>query len=498
MLISSRALGAALAVAVTMAASAVQAERLSLDLQVRELVNKIFESDLKACKAQNGRLLKLIADPQFAQQAPRTQGLAYVAAISCAPDDSAQAVTAARSLVALPVDPRLAYFGRETLMDDAQKRGVTDDYLTQLYAVIDADPSLIAKWKARYLYWILGRVKDDPAKEVALLDRFHTVPWTDRANQDADRNAWAVRRARRFVEAGQGSKARSALEGVTHVDDLLTVAQDRRFQPLWADLEADGRFAWVRIAEAELAEELARMEAEPNTLEPVSQAMGSLRALNRHDEAVALGEAYAKRLRGGETFTDANDQRSWMLNSLAYVYFDLGRYEEADKVVLEAVGEDRVSQTINRSEMLNTAGRPKDALKALETVEAKQTSKYGLMWVDSGRVCAHAQLGDKAAAAAAIATMRARWKDNAKALQEALLCLDAQDEAAALYVKRLDDPTERATALSAFRTGLPPPKLTPYAAMLKARDEAVRSRPDVVAALNKWGRALTIPLGGDL
>jgi hypothetical protein len=317
MSMSSRALGAALAVALAMSASVAQAERLSLDLQVRELVDKIFESDLKACKAQNGRLLKLIADPRFAQQAPRTQGLAYVAAISCAPDGGAQAVTAARSLVQLPVDPRIAYFGHETLMTDAQERGATDDYLTHLYAAIDADPTLIAKWKTRYLYWILTQVKDDPAKEVALLDRFHTVPWTDREAQDSDRNSWAVRRARRFVEAGQRSKARTVLEGVTHVDDLLTVAQDRRFEPLWPDLETDGRFAWVKLAEAELAAEQARMKAEPSILQPVSEAMASLRALGRHDEAVALGEAYAARLRKGETFTDADDQRAWMLNSLA-------------------------------------------------------------------------------------------------------------------------------------------------------------------------------------
>lgn len=498
MRISSRALGVALAMAVAMTTSAARAEKLSLDLQVREVVEDIFQSDFKACKARNGRLLKLIADPQFTQQPPRTQGLAHVAVIVCAPTGGARSVAAARSLVKLTIEPRLTYLGHEILMSDAQERGATDDYLTQLYAAIDADPSLLAEMKVRYLYWILTQVKDDPVKEAALLDRLHTVPWTEPAAQDADRNSWAVRRARRFVEAGEKSKARALLENVTHVDDLLTVAQDRRFEPLWPDLEADGRFAWVKTAEAELASQRARIGAEPNTLEPVSQAIGGLRALGRYDEAVTLAETYAARLRQGDTFTDAEDQRSWLLNSLAYLYFDLGRYDEADKVVLEAVGKDSVSQTINRAEMLNAAGRPTEALKALDKVDAKQTSKYGLMWVESGRVCAHAQLADKAAAQAATAAMRPRWKDNANAMKEALLCLDAQDEAAALYVKRLDDPTERASALSAFRTGLPPPKPAPYATTLEGRDAAVRARPEVVAALNKWGRALTVPLGGDL
>ena len=498
MRISSRALGVALAMAAAMTASTAGAERLSLDLQVRELVHQIFESEFKACKAQNGRLMKLIADPRFTQQAPRTQGLAYMAAIVCTPSDNAQALTAARSLAKLPVDSGMTYLARGILMGDAQKREATDEFLTQLYAVIDSDPSDIADWDPWRLQWIQLQLRADPVKEAELLEKLHAVPWTQPAMLDLDRNDWAVRRARRLVETDQKAKARSVINGVTDARALMTVAQDRRFAPLWPDLEADGRFAWVKLAEAQLASEQARMKAEPNTLEPVSEAIGSLRALGRHDQAVTLGEAYAARLRQGDTFTDAKDHRSWMLNTLAYVYFDLGRYDEADKLVLEAVGDDRVSQTINRSEMLNATGRPAEALKALEKVDAKQSSKYGLMWVESGRVCAHVQLGDKAAAETAVAALRPRWKDNANALRDALLCLDAQDEAAALYVKRLEDPAERANALEAFRTGLPAPKPAPFAVTLEARDDAVRARPDVVAALNKWGRALKVPLWGDL
>ena len=496
MRMSSRALGVALALAVTMAASTAGAERLSLDLQVRELVSKVFESEFKTCKAQNARLMKLIADPAFVQQAPRTQGLAYMAAIACAPEGSGQDLTAARNLIKLPIDPVMTYFGRDTLLDDAEARKATDDYLVQLYAVIDADPSTIADWSPWRVRWILGQLRDDPVKEAELLNKLHAVPWTQRTLRDMDHNDWAVRRARRLMDTGETAKARGALDGVTDVDALLTVAQDRRFEPLWRDLEADGRFDWVKVVEAELVTEQARMKAEPNTLEPVSEALGSLRALGRHGEAVTLGEAYAARLRQGDTFTDAKDHRSWMLNSLAYVYFDLGRYDEADKVVLEAVGKDRVSQTINRAILLNRAGKPAEALNALEAVDVKQAAKFGLMLLDSTKACAHVQLGDKAAAEALVATMRPRWKDNAGALKQALLCVDAQDEAAALYLKRLEDPVERAAALSAFRTGLPAPKPAPYTATLEARDEAVRARPDVAAALKTWGRAVKVPLYG--
>lgn len=498
MRISSRAVGAALAMAVAMTASAAGAERLSFDLQVRELAEKLAGNDFKSCKSLNPRLMKLIGDAQFPSLAPRTQAYAYFAAIGCAPDGGPQAVTAARSLVKLPVDAKLTYFGHSTLLLDAQKRDATGDYLAELHAIIADDPTALEDWEPRHFSWILTEVKDDPVQEAALLDDLHAVPWTHRAMREMDKNGWAVRRARRFVEAGDTPKARALLNGVTSPDSLMEVYQDRRFAPLWPELEADGRFDWVKLVEAALADKEAWMKAEPNTLEPVSEAIGSLRALKRYDEAVALGEAYAARLRKDETFTDGKDQRSWILNNLAYAYFDLGRFDEADKVVVEAMGEDLVSQAINRGVMLNNAGRPDQALKAVEKVPPGQSSKYGLMWLDSTRACAHAQLGNKAAAEALLDSMRPRWKDNASAVSRTLLCLDAQDEAAALYVKRLDDPTERARVLSAFRTSVPAPVVSPNGKLIEARGEAVRARPEVAAALRKWGRPLTLPLSGDL
>ena len=493
----TRAASAALAVAVAMTASAARAEKLSLDLELRELAQKVLESDFKACKALNPKLLKAMADPRFGQQAPRTRALVLYAAIGCAPKGGDQALTSARQLAALPVDPRLTYYGRLTLLGDARKREATADYLTILEAIIESDPALIEDWEPRDFNWILERVKDDPAQDAALLDHLHTVPWTERAAREVDRNSWAVRRARRFVEAGEVAKARVLLDMVTSTDSLLAVAQDRRFERLWPQMQADGRFDWTRLVEAELAEDQARIKAEPNLLEPAASAIANLRGLSRYDEAMALGEAYAARLRKGDTFTDAERYKAWLLNALAYGYFDVGRFDDADRLMVEATSKDDVSQAINRAEMLDLAGRPAQALKALEDVTFDNTSKYGLMWVDAARVCAKVQLGDKAAAEALLPSMRARWKDNAKALNRALMCLDAQDEAAALYVRRLEDPVERDGALGAFRDSRPSPVISPIQAQLRDRRLAVQARPEVQAALRKWGRPLTLPLSGD-
>lgn len=494
---SSRALSAALAMAFAMTASAARPEKLSLDLQLRELVQTVLDSDFKACKAQNGKLLKAAADPRFEQQIPRTRALVLYALIACAPKDGDQALVASRRLAPLPVDPRLTYVARLNLLSDARKRDAPADYLAVLDAIIDADPSLLADWEPWDFSWILDKVKDDSAQDAALLDRLHAVPWTNRESRNADRNSLAVRRARRFVEAGEIGKARVLLDQVTRTSSLLVVAQDKRFERLWPQMQSDGRFDWTRLVEAELAEDQARMKAEPNLLEPVASAIADLRGLSRYDEAVALGETYAARLRKGDTFTDAERQRAWLFNALAYAYFDIGRFDDADRVMVESIGKDQVSQTINRAEMLNLAGRPTQALKVLEDVKADDASKYGQMWVESARVCAKIQLGDKAAAETAAAAMRDRWKTNANALNRALMCLGADDEVAALYIRRLGDPVERASALEAFRDSRPSPALTPIQVQLRARHEAIIARPDVQAALLKWGRPLTLPLSGD-
>lgn len=503
MLFSSRAGSAALGLALTLALSltavapAARAGTPDLGQQLRDLTQVALDSEFKACKSINGKLTKAIADPQFEQLSPDMRGVALYVAIFCAPEKSDQAVTAARRLVKLPVDPRLLYGGQLALIQDAYKREAPADYVAALDAIIEADPTLVADWKPEDVYWILRKVKDDPALEGVLLDHLHAVPWTHADARETDANGWAVRRARRLLEAGDAAKARAVLDGVTSTSQLLIVAQDRRFEPLWPQLQAEGRFDWIKLVQAELAAHQDRIKAEPTLLEPVTQALGDLWALERYDDAVALGDAYAARLRKGDIFTDAKEQRSWLLNQLAQVYYALGRFDAADALMVEATGEDPVSQAINRSEMLDGAGRPAEALKLLQAIDGKKASDYGQMWQISGQACVKFDLGDKAAADTLIAAMRPRWKDNADALGAALLCVGADDELAALYVRRLNDPIERAGVLAQFRNTRPARVEAPVYARREAHRRAIIARPEVVAALSHWGRPLDLPLSGN-
>ncbi|WP_395444631.1 hypothetical protein [Caulobacter sp. UC70_42] len=51
-------------------------------------------------------------------------------------------------------------------------------------------------------------------------------------------------------------------------------------------------------------------------------------------------------------------------------------------------------------------------------------------------------------------------------------------------------------ALEAFRTARPPPSESAYEKTFHARLESVQARPEVQAAVARWGRVLTVPLAG--
>ena len=84
--------------------------------------------------------------------------------------------------------------------------------------------------------------------------------------------------------------------------------------------------------------------------------------------------------------------------------------------------------------------------------------------------------------------MRENEKASLGALNIALMCAGKDDEAAALYVRRLGDPVERSNALEEMQEYLDPATHTPILRALGARHAAIRARPEVQAAIARVGR----------
>lgn len=452
--------------------------------------------DATRCKPVDTRLDRLAADPRFGTMPREEQRLALMMLLACSPMQTPRAVAAAARLAPITTDPGEVRIANMTLLFDAQSRQDAKAFAGAVGRIVDSDPEVLAGIDPMAFGWAQTPIQDDAAFYADYLSHLRAVPWQSPAGRMTSDNAWALELARLTIEGGDRTKTKALLDRADQPYVWLSVAQDRRFAALWPEFEAEGRFDWIKLQTAALETLRERARAEPKLLIHVTGQIDALRALGRYDEALALGEDYARRFKAREAFDDAEDQRAWVLNGHAYTLFDLGRYADADKVMAEADGDDQVSQRINRAELLIDAGQAARALKVLDSVKEKNSSPYGLMWRDASRACAKAQLGDLTAARAQAQAMAPRWKENGAALTKALVCAEQADEAAALYVRRLDDPATRAETLEAFRTGRAPPNETELHKAFRGRLAAVQARPEVQAALGRWGRPLTTPLGG--
>lgn len=449
------------------------------------------------CKPVDARLDRLAAAPGFDALPADHRRLALMMVLACAPPSSPKAVAAATRLVPIVSDPDQARVANMTLMFDAQARQDAGAFAAAVNRVVDTDPEILSELDPAAFGWAQVALQENPVPYADYLTHLRAVPWLSPMGRSMSDNTWALALARMAVESGDRTKAKALLDRAEEPYIWLSVAQDRRFAALWPDLEAEGRFDWIKVQTAALESRRERARREPKLLIHVVGQLEALRALERYDEALSLGQDYIARMKRRDAFEDVREQRAWLLNNHAYTLFDLGRHDEADKAMADAAGlDDGVSQRINRAELLIDSGAAAHALKVLATVDEKQSSPYGVMWRDASQACAKAQLGDLAAARALAQAMTGRWKDNPAALTKALVCARQDDEAAELYVRRLDDPAARAEALEAFQDGRAPPTQSPLNRAFHDRLAAVQARPEVQAAVARWGRALTLPLAG--
>ncbi|WP_395444630.1 hypothetical protein [Caulobacter sp. UC70_42] len=339
-----------------------------LRTEVAAVADMLFtgKNDPSLCKPVEARLARIEADPGLKDLPSPFQRVALLMVLACAKADSPTALSAATRLAPIAQDRGEILAANWVLLRDGERRRDTRTFIGAVGRLIDVDASVFADTDPRAFGWATERARGDTALTADLLTHLRAVPWRDAAGRDAVDNGWAQSLARIAVEGGDKTKALALLDRTTDPLALLDVAQDRRFEKIWPEMEAAGRFDWLKVQTIDLERWREARRRQPELLINVTSEIDALRALGRYDEALALGEDHVRRLKAGETFEDADDQRSWMLNSHAYTLSALGRYEDADRIMIEAEGKDGVSQRINRAELLIDAGQAARALKVLE------------------------------------------------------------------------------------------------------------------------------------
>jgi tetratricopeptide (TPR) repeat protein len=301
-----------------------------------------------------------------------------------------------------------------------------------------------------------------------------------------------------LAEEGDAAGARAMVRTLTDPGLLAEMMFDPRFRGILpADLDLRS------VAETQLTREKEAAARHPDRLDPLINAAIDLRRLGRPQESLTLLQSVSGQIEDKTAFKDRDDKLPWYWDALARTYVALGRYEEAVAAFRKgiAVGEREglnVSQTINLAHAQVQFGHGEDALQTLSGFDdpKRQASPYGLMEMHLARGCAQAAAAHPGAAAADLAFARAHEKDHPEALADLYLCLGNMDEAAAAFIRRLQDPDRRAQALKQLSDYEERPSSMP-APLFERQYKALKARPDVRAAIEQAGGLRRIPLQPD-
>lgn len=479
-----------------------QLDMIRLADQARTAAATVFQSRGEACAGQAPVLTAVLADRRFDRLPVDIRRGFLFAVLMCGDDgDPARPLEAARRLEPLAEDPVEIAAIAAARIGDALGRG---DHVaaTRLFLDMAGDhPDIVAGWEPELVGAFTDYLDADPDLAIRALKTIAALPWTSEASARAARNEWALALGWQLADRGRLEEAAAAVEKADSLYARLVIAGDRRFERLWPRFAADGRFDWTALGEAQLARARAEVADHPDSLRPAAELVAALRALGRHQEAIAVGEAFRARIEDGEAFEDAGAQSDELLKQLAQALFETGQTARAEAVFRQAIGDDsRLSPAVEArlayAGRLYDLDRPGEALTVLDGVDPGALTPFGRLWLTSLRACA-LNGRDAAGAAAAFETLRAGRDENPAALGQALLCAGRIDEAAELMIWRLASPRHRAGALDPFWAARPPPVVPPGLARFEANRQAMLGRPAVRTALAKVGRPVEIPLGGD-
>ncbi len=393
---------------------------------------------------------------------------------------------------------------------DLHKDAVAADTLA---ALVRADPTLFARLGESGDFTVhdivdrAWKLKDGTAVSLRLLEALRDTGYHSQNVFWSDEPKW-FHLFEAYVATGQDAKARALAATFTEPLTLIQLRADKRYTAYAADGPGRGDFKAALDAHLRDIKDLAN--AHPRLLEGQVVLATYFVTLNRPNDALKVLDDATAAIKaapqGQPPYDDLDRQLSWVMDVRHRALRiestssdDEARQKatdaqaEADKIA-KAKNIDVVSQKINLADTYFEIDQNQKAVDTLADIDLSRASPYGVMAAQEGRVCAYSGLGDKANAKIALDYMKAHEGDSPVLLRDALRCAGDLDGLATFLIANLDDPSTRATTLAELQDYLPSPHTSAFAKRENAKDDQVRARPDVQAAIARYGTIDSYPI----
>ncbi len=300
---------------------------------------------------------------------------------------------------------------------------------------------------------------------------------------------------------GERTAAVTTLARVQNGYVAVSVAADRRFDPVWPEVQA--RLNVQSAAQRGVDAAAKRAQANPDKIQPLNELAALLGASLMTEQVLQVADTAVEQVSkwGENAYSDYDPEYSQLLDQRAGALAATGRWDAA-VIQLQAAsqlpenGAENVSQVIDLASLYNDLGRSAEARATLAKLKPDNTSTVGLMQFQMETLRAARAAGDAHAAEAAFEYLAKHRLDALDVYQEALLVADREEDGAKLLIQRLTDPRTRSAALLAVQT-YQESALTPLQQEKLNRRQALIARADVKAAVDRVGRVGSYPLAGD-
>lgn len=305
---------------------------------------------------------------------------------------------------------------------------------------------------------------------------------------------FATHRFQRAIVAKEYDHAKKLLPLQKNPRYFIPWLADRRYEPLWPQLEAKTGDGMRGLSAPHAQNVLAHYQQDTTIRMAFNDAAHTLYYAGRYDDAVALARTFDH---SPASLAKASEEDFWGLNAEAYALDMLKRHDEAEALLdnlVTARADDPeakywlTSFAINRAERLIDFGKYAKGLQAMEQAATFPGTPHAEMLVRRGKICALTQLNRETEAAAIAEEAYQKRKDSYGPAADALLCAGNENRAAAVTIEALQDPEHRSDMLELLQ---PREYADTYRkTTLPTLANVVLKRADVKAVFDQYGRII--------